>query len=381
MNLKIGKDLCAIHQDIFNKLKLDRDIAREEQEAKQLTQFLMSIKNFLYTNERLYAEGSNAYKDAEKVQEYLRNTTAQMLAEELLSDVDYKNRKGKLLFQKEGTQHTFEEVFSVIQKLAYEAATGENIDEEVFRGGQTLAGIGGKVNEKGNARLDLTKIPDNIAKMTLQQLQKYFGKNLKSKEQAFMYFNQVDQKIDNKALKLNIKFKAGLSPYAHHIYDLLLTRNFSLKNYASAGMHDLSTETLEIGNTTFFRSIISTLQYSGLSYDDAIKYFYRGISAIENHNDIETIRHFNHLKHIYEYTGAGQKVYTGDGEWVDLDTVDFIIYNDPSSTFIQVVSVKKALKEAIEKLNDQNKLVRNVSYVADRTGKVKKFWRPHAKRS
>lgn len=381
MNLKIGKDLCAVHQDIFNKLKLDKDIAREEREAKQLTQFLMSIKNFLYTDKKLYAT-EDGYKNAEKVQEYLQNTTAEMLAQELLQSVNSNGKNaGKMLFQKEGTQHTFEEVFSIIQKLAYEAATGENIDEEIFRGGQTLAGIGGKNNAKGNAYLDLTKIPDNIAKMTLQQLQKYFGKNLKSKEQAFMYFNQVDQKIDNKALKLDIKFKAGLSPYAHHIYDLLLTRNFSLKNYASAGMNNLNTETLEIGNTTFFRSIISTLQYSGLSYDDAIKYFYRGVSAIENHNDIETIRHFNHLKHIYEYTGAGQKVYTGDGEWVDLDTVDFIIYNDPSSTFIQVVSVKKVLKEAIEKLNDQNKLVRNVNYVADRTGKIKKFWRPHAKRS
>lgn len=374
--MQIGKDMNKIHKTLFMKLQLDKDVERDEKIAKELTQFLMAVKRYLYTNKNFYSENSNAYNNAIVLKQYLHNETAKQFAEEMLNTIENNSgeKVGRLLFQAEGQEHTFERAFSYMQSLAYKALTDTDIDAEIFRGGQTRVGIGGKTNASGNTFVDLTKIPDEIAKMSLQQLQKYFGSNFRNKDQAFIYFNQVDQKIDNKALTLDIHYQAGLSTYAKHIYNLLLSKNFSLKNYYKAGRNGLESETLEIGQTTFFRSIMSALQYSGLTYEEALKYFYRGMSAIEYHHDLDTIHHFNHLKHIYEFTGAGQKVYIGDGEWVDLKKVDFIVYNDPSSTLIQVISVKKALKEALEKIKDSDTLIKNVNYVVRRKD-AETYWK------
>jgi len=367
--MKIGSDLNKIHQDLYNKMQLEKDVIKQEQEARQLTNFLRSVKMNLYTNPDFYAT-EQGYQNAEAIKEYLRNNTAKTFAEEMLKTIN-----PSLLFKAEGTEHTFEKVFALMQNMAYNAT--ENVfnnsnNEELFRGGQIRVGIGGNVNNKGSTYINLKDLPDDIAKLSLKELQKYFGLNLKSKDQKFIYFNMVDQKVDNQSLSLEIKFKGELSPYAKHIYSLLLTRNFSLKNYYKAGVRGLETETLEVGNTTFFRSLVSMLQYSGLSYEEAIKYFYRGVSAIEYHQDQNVIKHFNHLKTIYEFTGGGQKVYTGDGQWIDAKVVDFLVYNDPSSTEIQVISVKRAILDAIETLNS-SELARHITYIVNR-GKNRKYW-------
>ena len=366
--MKIDSDLNKIHQNLYNKMQLEKDVARQEQEAQQLTSFLRSVKMNLYTNPNFYAT-DQGYQNAEAIKEYLRNDTAKTFAEDMLKTIN-----PSLLFKAEGTEHTFEKVFASMQNMAYNAVENViNNNEELFRGGQTRVGIGGSANDKGSTYINLKDLPDDIARLSLKELQKYFGSNLKSKDQHFIYFNMVDQKVDNQSLSLEIKFKGELSPYAKRIYSLLLTRNFSLKNYYKAGIKGLETETLEIGNTTFFRSLVSMLQYAGLSYEEAIKYFYRGISAIEYHQDQNVIEHFNHLKTIYEFTGGGQKIYTGDGQWIDAKTVDFIVYNDPSSTEIQVISVKRAILDAIETLKS-NELANHITYVVNR-GKNGKYWK------
>lgn len=369
--MQIDYDIAQIHQNIYDKIQLYEDLGKQKQEAKLLTNFLKTVKMYLYSNPKFYKNADSVGSDALK--QYLSNQTAKQFAEEIL-----KESFGKKLFAAEGTQHTFEEAFSLMQNLAYSAVENVKMDNSaLFRGGQEKAGIGGNTNAKGSTYINLKDLPDDIARLSLKQLQKYFGENYKTKDQKFIYFNRVDQKIDNTALKLEINFNATLSPYARRIYTLLLTRNFSLKNYYSAGVRGLDKEKLEIGDTTFFRSIVSALQYSGLSYEDALKTFYRGISAIEYHQDSEVIEHFNHLKTIYEFTGAGQKMYSGDGEWVDMHTVDFLVYNDPSSTEIQVISVKEILQNALEEVN-KSTLIKNVNYVVNR-GKNRSYWKTRKK--
>lgn len=366
----IDNDIQNVHENIYYKLKLNEDVKKDEADAKLLTNFLKSVKMNLYTNPDYYANASNV---GQGLTQYLRNETARIFAEDLLNTVNGKGSVSKLLFTAEKTDHSFEKAFAYMQQLAYKAATDMDISEDVFRGGQEKVGLSGTTNAKGNTYLNLHKLPDEIAKMTLQQLQTYFGKNFKDKQQAFIYFNQVEQKIDNKALSFSVQYQANLSPYARRIYNLLLSKNFSLKNYFSAGIHDLSTETLEIGDTTLFRSIVSSLQYSGLTFEEAVKYFYRGISAIEYHNDGNIIKHFNHLKNIYEYTGAGQKIYLGDGEWQELHGVDFLVYNDPSSTEINVYSIKSLLQKALNEVHGDS-LQKNISYTVTR-GKSVRMWR------
>ena len=60
------------------------------------------------------------------------------------------------------------------------------------------------------------------------------------------------------------------------------------------------------------------------------------------------------LQLIYEYSGRGQIVFK-DGSWVNAANVDYLIINDPTTTDIQVKSVKSLIYDFLhEPINARN---------------------------
>ena len=86
--MQIDYDIAQIHQNIYDKIQLYEDLGKQKQEAKLLTNFLKTVKMYLYSNPKFYKNADSAGADALK--QYLSNQTAKQFAEEILKEYSSK---------------------------------------------------------------------------------------------------------------------------------------------------------------------------------------------------------------------------------------------------------------------------------------------------
>ena len=365
----VTSDFSTAHSIIFKKLKLnDAELMQDRTAAEELTTFLKGVKAFTL-EEKMIEAGS----DLSAISKFMQQETIKDFASKFVKDVDGR-RLNFVTSEFQGEDHhAFEKVFGALQKIAYEELTGrkDEITEEAFSGGQIKVSIGStNMNKAGTTFIGIDEIKSKITHASAKVLEKYLGKNMNKAGTSYA-FTKIDQKVDNLGVEIKGEIRADLNDYAKKMFMLLVTKNFSLKNYSYAGIHGESSEKLHIGNTNFFRSIVSSLQYAGFNYDHAVDDFAEAINQIEDKRNAEVIKHFNHLHNVYEFTGIGQKIMTKDG-MVDAAIVDFLVYNDPATTDINVYSVRAILKDRVE--DEQNmSVIKNITFQAEK-GPLVAYW-------
>lgn len=163
------------------------------------------------------------------------------------------------------------------------------------------------------------------------------------------FLPEVQQKVDVSGQKGSgiISLKPNANTNLVKIYNLLTKCNFQAKNYSSADWvkqkaKDLNWDLskLNFGNSRFrfYASILSGL---GNKQQDIENSYFWAIDNYIKYSMIKTI--IWHFKVVYELTGFGAIDLQGNS----LNTVNYIIFNDPATDFITVKSVQRIIKDVL----------------------------------
>lgn len=167
------------------------------------------------------------------------------------------------------------------------------------------------------------------------------------------FLPKVQQKVDNDFTSLQIIIDGEANTQLKELYTLLSQCRFQAKNYAPLIYNYKEkrmttwkgTYNLTFGNSNyrFFNSILSYLNTNINTIDSLYKY------AINNYvNNKKLCKIIWNFKQVYEITGIGAKSFSS-GQ--NLKTVNYIIFNDPSSDFITVKATSTLLYELINSHN------------------------------
>ena len=330
--------LGKIHNDIRNDYKQNEN----NTEAELIEKFLYAFKVY-----DLYNRNHKTFNKA-----IIEDELDEIMAYNCFNQNVMKRLKelGINLYKAEikGQSNFFEQAYAIMQKEFYEQLSGKK-DKEIsdFWKGTILAAMPGSDNN-GTYTLNSDNIKKNFTKILLRKM--FTGNNEKEiPKNSTLTFTKKQQKVDNEGAIINYM----PTNETEQVMKLIASKNFSLKNYRSS---DKENSTLvAIGNTTPFRAIGSVLS-TLVSNEEMLAIFFQGITSLQKNNSNSKIvaYHFNHLQLIYEYSGRGQIVFK-DGSWVNAANVDYLIINDPTTTDIQVKSVKSLIYDFLhEPINARN---------------------------
>ena len=189
-----------------------------------------------------------------------------------------------------------------------------------------------------------------ILPKVIEQTSKSIGiKNLKLKsDQDIITFSEIERKSDNTGLHSTISMPVGINEDLANIYRILNRAKISAKNYKTVGSkgEDLSEFGIKLGTTNPFRafySVLSDLHYSNYNIQ---KTFVGLFLDYENNPSSEAELHFNHIRFVYELTGQGMGLSQNGKEGVN-----FLVYNDPTSSNVYVRSAAQMIVDLLENKN------------------------------
>lgn len=176
-----------------------------------------------------------------------------------------------------------------------------------------------------------------------------YGKNLRQYEIQ----TNKSQKIDVKGLQSEITFTKDVSQDIQKLGEALSGVSFSLKNYTT---HNLEINpqdiNLKLGDTNLYKAITGVLSDFYPSTQDQTAIFFRGFQIMQGYCSKDSrypssdphakaddvITHFSHMRFVYELRGQGLLDQNNNS-----GVVDFLIWNDPSSEYIEVRSTAELI--------------------------------------
>lgn len=351
--------LDEVHKSLYAKYK--QNTARQEQidNANFLTEFLSAWKKFANGADDL---GSNIF-----TADLMRQIQARF-PPQITNLFKFKNISGK----------QFEQQMS---KFIYALLTGtgnginmsmENAIKQINVGSQAADSVFGILD---------TSIVDTLAEYIIQQiktqtdehLQKEYRKALQRIESIrnnkfglTAYTAQVSQgKIDINANKIAVNwhftaFELQNSGDIERAITLLAKAKITAKNYGTdwyteniirrqkMGWTGVDIYSLHFGQTNLYKVLLMVMGSLGYSQNLIASVYYSSIGT----NNEAALRHFQHIRAVYEITGFGQ-VLIGD-EYKELQEADYLIWNDPSSVIIVVRSTADIIAQIFDGIFEEN---------------------------
>lgn len=334
-------------QDLFNRTQ-NQDISKKQSQAQQLEKYLLALKNYengiVDTNIFSVIE----YSQLMNVLSNIFNKNNQTAAEKIF------NRKGGLSFESS--------MQNLASALAQICSTGDfKITPQDFSFGQAKT----VVDVQKFMSVPMQEILNQMGVKTKKYLNEA-AKKTRNKNQLITYLPAIDIKIDQmSATHINISTQAKNDfPNLSRFAQLFLNSSFSFKNYS------YRKKSVQLGRTNSFRIIsdyLSTLDLPEFdnggeeSFMIAIFNRYHKIKSSKERMsfdaDAKIEFHFQHIRNIYELTGAGQnfiKDVSTDPDVKELQTflnkgVDFLIWNEYNGKNIYVRSTAGILADYFEK--------------------------------
>lgn len=338
--------LTQVHEKMkakYAKNKINEDIAG----AKALQNFLQQLKQYIWNRKHNIPN--------------LKDDLIDMILDTVVLP---NGRSINNLFFRTGQSHKqgqyFEEdlaaVIVAIEKIA-DPNSMINNKEELME-----INIGSQVGTTDINKLDtiLEDIAEDVTEGYAKELEGYV-----KKENVTFTYGKVDTRVNKKIVNLNgsIQFPAG-------VLEALSNATFTDKSYKSKSWQngteiELGERNIHLGKSNSYRSILGSM--SALGYANDFEYVYyagrniiKGKDTCGSHESPDFVStHFYHLRYMYELTGAGI-YYKNFGDQL-FSGAKYLIYNDPTSIGIWVVSTGQIINELIEKQLNLNNPYQSIS--------------------
>lgn len=177
-------------------------------------------------------------------------------------------------------------------------------------------------------------------------------KELQSSNESFQKRVQIKTDIQGISVEIDASMKG--TPI-EEIQKLLSQATFTAKSYASEGFNTQTKKmealndlypTIHLGNSNPVRAVYGALTSLGYNSSTATSAYAASSHLIEKKNK-NVINHIYHLRYLYELTGAGTRMLTGEYK-----EAKFLIYNDPATDNIYVKSSAEILAEVFNDNSD-----------------------------
>lgn len=320
--------LNRVHQDMMEKYAKDiieNNIEKEKREAYELQDFLNNIK-------KGYMEGFIGKSD--------EINTVNLVIEDL-KQLHPQIRKG-FLQQTSGKSLELQlsEIMASVALQAVADLTGEGRKAELKKYAE-MSNVG-----KQKTTIDFSKwLHHNFIQNLLQDCGVKTRKKIKesNNKDLYYYLQDVEGKIDNTGLKLNIPLNFQGRPYLQKMYNLLSQATISAKNYSDYFFTGPSMG-LRLGGTNLIRILYSIFVDLGNSKSAAIKRIYQIKHHIE---ESKVSKEISKIQFVYELIGPGLIYAKKEYEFLNNRTVKFFIWNNPQGD-IYVRSTKDMIKELLD---------------------------------
>lgn len=338
MQESVTSILYSIHEKI--KSSFNQDSANgDQQQAKIIENFLRELKRRAFE-----VKTDPAIRMSENIYDLI------------LNNISLPNgRTMGNLFQRTGKSYQqgmyFEDDLAAVLQSVVQLATGEKQKRSVknFKLGA----------EVGTTDIDLmSTLEENVDDVKLNLLDK--TQQEIDKKKIPYTFGKIDTYIKGDVIAMNgsINFPPGL-------LEALSNATFTDKSYRSVTYKDgtkiqLGDREITLGNSDPYRAVLGSMTALGFNKTTFQHVFYGGRNILVGQDNTppkelpdDVAPHFYHLRYIYELTGAG--IYYKDYGEQFLSGAKFLVYNDPSSLDITVVSTKKIISDMIFNNQQDNK--------------------------
>ncbi len=197
---------------------------------------------------------------------------------------------------------------------------------------------------------ELDKMLESITEDLQEELLEKTEEEIKNKKLPYV-FGKIDTVVSGNIINMNASVDIP-----QNILDALSNATFTDKSYRSETWREgkkveVGNKTITLGNSDIYRALMGSMSYLGFSKQEAHAIYYGGraiMSGSEAHDgtDPEIIKkHIYHLRYLYELTGVGI-YYKTLGDSLS-GGAKFMVYNDPSSDDITVVSTKQIIQDLL----------------------------------
>lgn len=304
----------------INKASVDADVAT----AKELERVLNNIKK---DAKMLLADRENHLGGLTAAAQFLDSIMPKDLLEMLFGKEQVKltNYKSGILFE----EFLDKLITGTLSKLS---------EEEILssQAGQKLVTVGELFSIEDLKRQFSKKLLPFVLENVVTEIKK------DENGQSLFKLNAKQQKTDIETNGLGVSLKLEFEGGQDYI-DLFnifskANINISAKNYKSKN----NKLYVKIGSTSNLRVFIAALSY--LMKDAADEDIKTIFFATRNSRNKNLQIHKNHLRFIYELTGAGLRA--DDGSYLKL--VDYLIVNERGGEHIYVLSTKKLIQDVLQ---------------------------------
>ena len=221
------------------------------------------------------------------------------------------------------------ELNALLQVMAEKATGVKNIN------------LGQKIVGAETATVDLDELSSEIIDQLVNNIQEKISKKQTSKIIDEIQVTARSGKTDVTGYSKELMVGANIVPNFENFMNLFTGVNFSIKNYKGDSQYQI-----HLGNTNPFKAMYGSLTDLGYDPKSAVHvYSHSKMSYKKNANVISRNNDIFHLRFMYELTGSGLI----DAETrKPLNSVDFLIYNDPSSDKIFVKSTKEMISNILD---------------------------------
>lgn len=331
----LAQELNEVHQQMYKAYKLEQEGQSDAVKAIQMEQYLRTFK----------ALGDWYRQDSTRpaFQTQIDDLAMEAIALEVGQRMGLGQQQGNSLFRwyhaaqrNNQSQWNVDDVFEAELKYLLQIAAEEAVGKmgvNIYSGAEAVGG-------------QLGNIPDKIVQAIGDK------KVIPKAVQNSVHESRLTKKPKLESIKTDVKgysqtfaLRADIKEEWRDFINLFTGANFSVKNYAGNNQY----LTISLGNSLPSRSIPASLFYSG--YDDEAEVahiYYHIVKSDERKGGLSDTNsaHVLHLRFAYELAGGGLV----DKDGVPLDTVDFLIWNDPASPNVYVRSTKQLIAKAMESL-------------------------------
>ena len=332
-NESIGEFLDRVHDEITFAWKLEERAAADQVKAQRLSWYLRAIK--------LKAQGLNVTNMVgAELDAQFGELALQVFAMQKQGGSGV--RSAKKLFGRshsstkvtaQGADDIFEEELYYTLKAIENMAVKENVTIPV---GAALAGK----NPMNIANyISADKEVANVIDHYKHNIAKKLEETTTTGDEPYDRPKTRAGKTDLKGLSAEVDISASIKPEWQEFFELLSDATFSLKNYAGGkwvGKEWIQeVRQIGLGNTDIYKAYAGVLSTLGADSDTINKTFTKSYYAFINGYDTSRISlRLYQIRFVYELVGAGLI----DVSTQEAEHVRYLIWNDPGSNIISVVS-------------------------------------------
>lgn len=319
--------LQEVHSNMIERFSIEHN---DVQKAKKMQNYLQYFKK-IFSHPELYESNDETLQalglDQQAIQ-LMRTRFQQILGVTSNYNQIFKSEHKWYKYRKDFDDIVEGELNALLQVIAEKATGIQNIN------------LGQKIVGSDSATIDIDALGQNLVDKLVDSFQ-----NTISQKQATNIVENISAqarsgKIDVMGYSKNLIVGANINPKFKTFVDLFSGVNFSVKNYRSDNKYQI-----HLGHTNIFKAMYGSLTDLGYEADSALHIYSHSLMSYKKQkNIISRNNDIFHLRFMYELTGSGL---IDSVTKKPLNSVDFLIYNDPISDKIFVKSTKKMIYDIL----------------------------------